>query len=172
MRNICLIFFIILLPWTYVSAQQICNKGPNSWTLLFTDNEIVKIGADTCLEFEIAVSPIVCYALEIKADEIYSHGFIQLQAQPDNNFVFVLQEAQMVPIYLQNFNQETILVEYHRYSFLMQPGESRKLKDLAVGHDYMVNIQFSRLGEGVDLIPFKGTNYKLQWLGNSLWLNF
>ncbi|MDX9779295.1 MAG: hypothetical protein RBT30_03600 [Patescibacteria group bacterium] len=169
MKNICLIFFIIFLPWAPLSAQEICNQSQSSWTLLFTDGEIVKIGADTCIEFETDLNTLVCYALEIKADKIYSHGFMRLQAMHND---FIIQDAEAVAIYLQNLHQEAILVEYYRYSFLLQPGESRELKDLAVSHDYVAQIQFSKLGEGTELIPLENTKWQLQWLGDSLWLNF
>lgn len=168
MKNISLIFCFILLSWTQVFAQKICNQSQSHWTLVFTDASILKISADTCVEFQGANDNLFCYALEIKADEIYSHGFIRLKVQ--NNFS--LQAAQQVPVYVQNLQQEVILVEYHRYSFLLQPGESRELKNLAVSHDYVAQIQFSKLGEGTELIPLENTKWQLQWLGNSLWLNF
>jgi len=169
MKNIFLSFFVILLLWAPLSAQQICNQSQSSWTLLFTDGEVVKIGADTCIKFETVTKRLFCYALEIKADQIYSHGFMRLQAMHND---FIIQDAEAVPIYLQNLHQEAILVEYYRYSFLLQPGESRELKDLAVSHDYVAQIQFSKLGRNKALIPLDNKKWQLQWFGDFLWLNF
>lgn len=135
---------IIICLGRYVSAQTIINSGPNYWTLMTESGDELGIDPYYGYEYDQAKTEYVlfAYAMEIKSGIITSHGFGYLKK---NDGDFNLQELRLLPIYIQNTMDEEVLVQYHRYAFIMAAHEIRQVTDIHITHDLVVEMRVSYL---------------------------
>lgn len=141
-------------------AQMIVNDGPSYFTLIKSDGNRIEIGPFFGLDFESSQDSISFYIVELKDDGfIESRGFCYMIKEDGD---FHLQNMRAVSIFLENSLDEEILVEYHKYAFIMYPQEKREIKDIYITHDLVTEIKISYLIGDENLVEVKDGNYMAQ----------
>lgn len=138
-------FFSIII---WGQSQIILNQGPNNWTLVLKGKRI-NLGAFDSYQLTDNSDSLAFYALEIVDETVYAHGFSFLK--PDEQGYYVLQNLEIVPIFLLNLQEKEILIESHRISLVLYPGEQRRLKNAYVTHDSFIELKVSVLEDDLFL---------------------
>ncbi len=139
---------------------MIVNDSPSYFTLIQSDGNRIEINPFFGIDFQSDQDSLSFYVVELKANGlIESHGFCYLLKKDGD---FYLETLKSVPIFLENSLDEEILVEYHKYAFIMYPQEKREIKDMYITHDLVTEIKISYLIGEEDLVEVKDGNYIAQ----------
>lgn len=144
MRNIFACFIVFaLLSNTSIAQNIIFNKGPGHWTLVL-DGERIVIPPFSSHPHHDGLQSLEFYAIEIRTDKsVYVHGFCSIKK--NNRGYFILQDLEVIPIFVLNKTEEELWIEYHRRAFLLAPEESKVLEDPYLRHDSLIELKISGL---------------------------
>jgi hypothetical protein len=151
MKKMSVFFFCCLLFFTsFAQAQVISNQGPSIWVLLF-QGEKVQVPAFGTHQLGQGASPLELYALELADDMIYTHGFCVIKE--DEQGYYVLQNLEVMPIFLVNLQEKDMLVEAHKTAFILRPGEERELQDVYITYDTVIELKISKIEGDIGVLP-------------------